>query len=134
MEADEQEQIVLGQDAYLGYGLERDVSAVDGLEGVDDVGVAACNGAHLLRIGAGEDSGRHGWIGEAQGAGGEEGAAGCGADEELQGASGERVFFAGDLLRVGELARGGDEGGGLQDLCPPVVRECCRSFHLLMPG
>jgi len=88
MEADEQEQIVLGEDAYFGYWLELDVGAVAGLEGVDDVGVAAGDGAHLLRIGAGEDSGGHSWIGEAQSAGCEEGAAGCGVDQQLQGASG----------------------------------------------
>src|SRR5258708_22561722 len=99
MEADEQEQIVLGEDAYLGYGLELDVGAVVRLPGVDDVGVAACNGAHLLRIGAGEDSGGHGWIGEAQCAGCEEGAARSRADEEFQSASGERIFFRRDLLR-----------------------------------
>ncbi len=69
------------------------------------------------------DAGGHGFVGEAEGTGCEEVAAGGWVDEELKGSSGEGVFFSGDLLGVGELAGWGDEGGGLQDFDGPVVGE-----------
>ena len=81
--------------------------------GVDDVGVASCDGAELLRVGAGIDSGGHRLVSETEGAGCEEGSSGDGVDEELECSAGEGVFFSGDLLGVGELAGWGDEGGGL---------------------
>jgi len=80
------------------------VGGLLGVDGVDDVGVASCDGAEVVRVGAGIDAGWHGFVGEAEGTGCEEVSAGGWANEELKGASGEGVFFSRDLLGVGELA------------------------------
>ena len=94
-----------------------------GVVSVDDVGVASCDGAELLRVGAGINSGGHRLVGEAQGAGCEKCSTGGWADEELQCSACEGVFFSCDLLRVGELAGWRDQGGRLQDFDAPVVEE-----------
>ena len=89
------------------------MSGLVGVVGVDDVGVASCEGAEVVRVGAGIDAGWHGFVGEAEGTGCEEVSAGGWVDEELKGASGEGVLFSGDLLGVGELAGWCDQGGRL---------------------
>ena len=90
---------------------------------VDDVGVSTCDGAELVGVGTGVDAGGHGGVGEAEGACGEELPAGGGADEELERTACEGVFFAGDLLRVCELLRGGDQGWTFEDFGGPGVGE-----------
>jgi hypothetical protein len=46
-----------------------------------------------------------------------------GVDEEEERAAGEGIFFAGDLLGVGELAGGGDERGFGEEFGSPGVGE-----------
>ena len=112
VEAGEEDEVVFGDCADIDDGFERDVSGGLGGEGVDDVRVASGDGAEFVGVRAGVDAGGHAEVGEAESAGGEELASSGGADEELKRASGEGVFFAGDLARVGELACRGDEGRG----------------------
>ncbi len=65
VEADEDEQTVLGEWEDFGDGLEREVGGTLGCGGIDEIGVAAGDGAELAGIGAGEDAGGHGGTGEA---------------------------------------------------------------------
>ena len=123
VEAGEEEEVVRRVGVDGDDGLERDVGGAVRVEGVDDVGVASGDGAELVGVGAGVDGGGHGGVGEAQGAGGEELASVCGADEELECTSCEGVFFTGDLLRVDELAGGDYEGWGFEYLGVPVLGE-----------
>ena len=96
--------------------LQCDVGATLRLRGVDDVGVAAGDGAHLARIWAGEDAGGHRGIGKPERAGREKRAAARRMDHQLQRASSQRVFFACDLLRIDKLPCGRDQWRRLQDL------------------
>ena len=43
--------------ADFDHWLQGDMGGVLRLDGVDDVGIATCDGAQLLRVGAGEDAG-----------------------------------------------------------------------------
>src|SRR5581483_2607998 len=108
VEAGEKEKVVFGSRQHLGDGAEWDMERALGSEGVGKVGVAAGDGAGVA---------------EAEGAGGEEGAAGCAADVREHGAAREGVFFTGDLLGPGELARGCDEWRRGEDLGRPGCGE-----------
>ena len=95
----------------LGDGAEGKVDAVLGGERVDDVSVAAGEGEEVVGVRAGEDAGGEREVAEAESAGGEKVRAGRGFYVEQKSAAVHGVFFAGDVLRVDELARGRDERG-----------------------
>lgn len=123
MEAAEEKEIVGEIRVERDYRLQGDVSGVFRVQCVDDVGVASCDGADLIGVGAGMNAVGHRGVSEAESAGGEEAAAACGTYEELESAACECIFFAGNLLRVGELMCGGDEEWSFEDLSGPGVRE-----------
>jgi len=122
VEAGEEEKVLLGERAGVDDGHEGNEGGVLGVQRVNDVGVASGDGAKFVRVGAGVDASGHGGIGKAEGAGGEEVAAACGMDEELERAASESIFFTGNLLWVGELTRRGDERRVFQDFGGPGAR------------
>src|SRR5882757_521781 len=68
MKADEQQEPLCYQRSHLDDWLQCDVSGVLWLCRVNDVGVAACDGAHLERVGAGKHSCGHRRIGKPESA------------------------------------------------------------------
>lgn len=112
MEAGEEKQAGVGRGKDLRDGAERKVERTVGGEGVGEIGVAAGNCQEIVGTGAGPDAAEGRRCAKAEGAGREEAAAGQRLHLQEQSAAGERVFFAGDALRPGELARGSDERRG----------------------
>ena len=119
MEAGEEEKVLRWERTRVDYRYEGNVRGALGVQGIDDVGIASGDGADFVGIGAGKDTGGHREIGEAECARGEEVATACRMDEKLECTASESVLFAGDLLRIGELASGSDEWWSFEDLGSP---------------
>ncbi len=131
VEACEDEQMVRGDGQDLDDGLERNVGRAFRLQRIDDVGVASSDGAEFIGVGTGEEATRYGRVGEAEGAGGEEGSSRGRTDHEEKCASGERIFFARNLAGVSELAGRCNHWQRFEQVGGPVVREGIRP---MIPG
>jgi len=129
MMAGEEEEFVLGKRSDLEDRTVFDLLPLSWVGRIDEIGVASCDGAELGGVGAGPDSGGHGWIGEAEGEGGEEGFGGrvSRADEEFEGSA----FDLFDLSWVDEMAGRGDEWAAFEDGDLPVVGEARIDFDVL---
>lgn len=115
--AGKEQETVLRKGPDFEHGLEAEVGARPRIARIDYVGIAAGDGAELIRVGAAPEAGGGSRIGKSKGKGGEKGRVGRWPDQQLESAALHLFGFAG----IGKVAGRQNKGALEQDFRFPAM-------------